>query len=156
MKRLLALGIPILVLLGAVIVFAKLEGRRTPDWETTLDDYISRSAQRGESIEVQKAVEASRPGRFTPEMGRAVRSNWTWQVVQLPFPPKALRCVLVERKKTTALGVPEALKRQVIYVAYHTDELWRVGWLVHEGPQEPFAAELVADLEKIGCDLDLR
>jgi hypothetical protein len=156
MKKILALGIPVLVLLGVVIALAKLEGRRRPDWETTLGDYISRSAQRGEVIEVHKVVDASRPWHFAPEMGRAVRSNWTWQIVQLPFPPKALRCVLVERKRTSALGVPEAPKRQVIYVAYHTDELWRAGWLVHEGPQEPFAAELVADLQAIGCDLDLQ
>ena len=153
MKKILALGIPVLVLLGVVIALAKLEGRRTPDWETALGDYVSRSAQRGESIEIQKVVEASRPWRFAPEMGRAGRSNWTWQVVQLPFPPKALRCVVVRRKGTSVLGVPEEPIRQVIYVAYHTDELWRAGWLVHEGPQEPFTGELLADLEAIGCDL---
>jgi hypothetical protein len=33
--------------------------------------------------------------------------------------------------------------------------VWRAGWLVHEGPLEPFSQELAAQLEALGCDLGL-
>jgi len=88
-------------------------------------------------------------------MGRAVRNDRKWQIVQMPFPPTELRCALLERRSRSAAGVMGEAKRQVIYVGYHSDELWRSGWLVHEGPQESFAAQLLSDLDAIGCDLDL-
>lgn len=89
-------------------------------------------------------------------MGRAVRRGWAWQITQVSYPPEALQCVLVQGLRTSLTGAPEQPKRQVIYVGYHSDSLWREGWLVHEGPREPFTAELAADLQGIGCDLDLQ
>jgi len=156
MKKIIALAVPLLVLVGVVMILATLERRRTPDWQTTLNDYISQSALDGESVRVQAVVEASKPWNFTASMGKAVRSSWTWQIAQLPFPPKKLQCVLVERERSPAAGASEEAQRQVLYVAYHSDGLWRMGWLVHEGPQEPFTAQLVTDLDAIGCDLDLK
>ncbi len=156
MKRMLALAIPVLALVGVLIAFARLEGRRTPDWEATLNDYISRAAQRGDDIAVLSASEASRPSSFTAAMGTAMRSGGTWENVELPFPPQTLRCVLVERKRASASAVSQEPIRQVIYVAYHSDKLWHMGWLVYEGPSEPFTAQLAADLQAIGCDLDLQ
>jgi len=155
MKRILVLAIPLLILVGVVITFAALEGRRTPDWESVLDDYIAGSRSAGETIHVLAVVQASKPWNFTPGMGRAVRNDWKWQVVQLPLPPKELRCVLLERRGGSTIGAPGEAKRQVIYVGYHTDELWRLGWLVHEGPQEPFTEQLLAGMDAIGCSLDL-
>jgi hypothetical protein len=156
MKRIIALAFPFLVLASVVITFAALEARRMPDWETTLSDYIAWSRLPDETIKVQAVVEASKPWNFRATMGKAVRNDWRWGIEQLPFPPTAMRCVLLERERKSAVGVPGEPKHQVIFVGYHTDTLWRVGWLVHEGPQEGFTPELVADLDTIGCDLDLK
>jgi hypothetical protein len=155
MKRILVLAVPFVILVGVALTFIVLEGRRTPDWESVLDDYIAGSHAPGETIDVLAMVQARKPWNFTPSMGRAVRSDWKWQIVQLPFPPTELRCVLLERRGGSATGATGEGKRQVVYVGYHTDALWRLGWLVHEGPQGPFTAPLLADLEAIGCDLDV-
>jgi len=38
-----------------------------------------------------------------------------------------------------------------VYVAYHSDGLHHIGWRVYQAPQLPFAPELMADLQTIGC-----
>ena len=78
MKRILVLAIPLAVLVGVVTTFATLERQRTPDWEGVLDDYIAGSRSPGETITVLEVTEASKPWRFTPSMGRAVRNDWKW------------------------------------------------------------------------------
>ncbi len=156
MKRIITLAFPFLVVVSVVMTVAALEARRTPDWQTALSDYTAGNRLPGEAIRVLAVVEARKPWNFEATMGKAVRSDWTWQIQQLPFPPTALRCALLERERISAAGVPGERKRQVVFVAYHTDTLWRSGWLVHEGPREPFTPELLADLDTIGCDLDLK
>ena len=153
MRRILVLTVPFVVLIGVVTTFATLEGQRTPDWESVLDDYIAGSRSPGETITVLEVVEATKPWNFGPSMGRAVRNDLKWQIVQLPFPPTDLRCVLLERRGGSGAGVTGEAKRQVIYVGYHSDALWRSGWLVHEGPQVPFTEQLQADLNAVGCGL---
>jgi hypothetical protein len=126
-----------------------------PDWETALNRYLASVRLPDETIGVEAVVEASKPQNFTANMGKAAPVDWTWQIEEVPFPPTALRCVLLERVPSSAPGVAGKPKRQVVFVGYHNDMLWRAGWLVHEGPQEPFGPELVADLDSIGCHLDL-
>jgi len=155
MKRWLALGIPLLVLAGVLITYVTLERRRTPDWETVLNDYLSRAASHSEVIVVLSVCEASKPSNFTAAMGMAVPSEGTFDDLELPFPPRAVHGVLLQRKHASASGASHESVRQVIYVAYHSDKLWHMGWMVHAGPQEPFSAQLAADLQAIGCDLEL-
>ena len=83
-------------------------------------------------------------------MGEAVRNDWRWKVSKLPFPPLAVQCVLLERTRESDGAEDEPL-RQVVFVGHHSDGLYRVGWLVHEGPKEPFSPELQAHLDAIGC-----
>ena len=46
--------------------------------------------------------------------------------------------------------------RQVIFVSYHSDGLWRAGWLVHESLGGALSPELIANLGAIGCDLGIK
>jgi hypothetical protein len=160
MKRIIALGFPFLVLVGAVITVLAFEARRTPDWKTELNSYIARSRAPGETITVLAQVEASRPWNFSPAMGRAMANEggWPWGNGELPppYPPTAVRCVLLERERKATLGEPGESLRQVIFVSYHSDGLWRAGWLTHEGPQEAFTPELATHLNAIGCDLGIK
>ena len=160
MKRIVALAFPFLVLIGAVTTVLALEARRVPDWESELNSYIARSRAPGETITVLAQVEASRPRNFSPAMGRAMAngSGWQWETIESPppYPPTAVHCVLLERVRKFAAGEAGESLRQVIFVSYHSDGLWRAGWLTHEGSQEVFTPELKANLEAIGCDLGIK
>jgi hypothetical protein len=160
MKRIIALAFPFLVLVGAVITVLALEARRVPDWQSELNSYVARSRLPGETITVLAEVEASRPWNFSPAMGKAVANEggWPWGNGELPppYPPTAVRCVLLERERKPVTGGGGESIRQVIFVGYHSDGLWRAGWLTHEGPLEAFTPELVANLDAIGCDLGIR
>ena len=160
MKKIVALAFPFLVLAGAVITLLAFEARRVPDWENELNSYIARSRLAGETITVLAQVGASRPGKFSPAMGRALanESGWPWGNDELPppYPPSAVRCVLLERERKFTTGETGEPLRQVIFVSYHSDGLWRAGWLTHEGPQEVFTPELMANLDAIGCDLGIK
>ena len=155
MKRLIALAVPFLVLISVVVTLTWFEARRAPNWEVELNNYMAWSGLRRETIKVQAVVEADRPWNFTAAMGEPVGNDWPWGIDRLPFPPTAVRCVLLEKESKSALDVEGEPQRQVIYVGYYDDTLWRAGWLVHEGPQAPFTPELVTDLAAIGCDLGL-
>ena len=152
MKRIIALAFPFIMLVSVVMTFAALEARRGPDWKFELNDYIAQSKLPAETIKVQAVVEASKPWNFSEAMGQAVRNDWRWTIDELPFPPQAMQCVLLERSRKSTVGAKTEPERQVVFVGYHTDTLWRVGWLVHEGPKEPFTQELAAHLNTIGCD----
>ena len=155
MKRIITLAIPLAVLIVVVMAFVMLETQRGPDWSIELDEYIAHSALPSETITMQSVVEASKPWNFSEAMGEAVRDDWRWMIDKLPFPPQAVQCVLLERSRRPTTGAEEELRRQVVFVGYHTDGLYRVGWLVHKGVEEPFTQEMVGHLAMIGCDLGL-
>ncbi|MEM7346631.1 MAG: hypothetical protein AAF485_20500 [Chloroflexota bacterium] len=92
-------------------------------------------------------MEASQPWNYLNTMGKPVPRGWVWGIETVPFPPTAMQCVLLAEGE---------INQQVIYVGYHTDNLWRVGWLVHEGPTSPFQPEHIVNLTEIGCDLGLK
>jgi len=155
MKRFIALAIPFLVLVSVAVTLAWFEARRAPNWEIKLNNYVAQSGLVPETMQIKAVVEAGRPWNFSATMGKSVRNDWPWDVDELPFPPTAMRCVLLQQEGKSAFAVAGEPERQVIYVGYHNDTLWRAGWLVHEGPQAPFTPELAADLATIGCDLGL-
>ena len=146
-RTLLLLAIPLGVLLGTIAGVIALEQGQPPGWERALQLYLDTAAPVQGRAQVMAAEQARQPWEFRPELGSPVHQDevWTWQIDQLPYPPDDLYCVL--------LGYPAgaATSRQVVYVAHHTDNLWRVGWLVHLGPVTPFPATLAADLAQVGC-----
>jgi len=156
MKRLIALTVPLLVLVVTVAAIATLESQRKPDWRLELDAYIAARAV-SETITVQSVAEARAPENFEPHMGRPVPGESTWGE-RLPYPPLEVRCVLLSPQKipppdSEDLGEPGPSERQIIYVAYFSDALWHVGWLLHEGAREPFAPDELEPLATLGCDL---
>ena len=155
MKKIISLTLPFLVLFGVMIAATQSEARRVPAWRTELSDYIVRTRLPHETMKIEQVVEATHPWHFNPTMGKPVRRGWVWGIADLPYPPTTMRCVLLDQGRQSALGVAGAPKRQVLYVGYHTDTLWRAGWLVHEGPTSPFSTAHLTDLETLGCDLDL-
>ena len=154
-KRGLALAVSSVVLILVIVVVVVLEARRGPNWRLELDKYIAQSASPSETLIVESVVEAREPRNFTQEMGQAMSDDWRWGSVAPSFPPKAVQCVLLERIRQSTVGDEKDSVHQVVFVAYHTDYLYRVGWLTYAGPEEPFTRELVARLTKIGCDLGL-
>jgi hypothetical protein len=151
MKRIIFLAIPFLTLVTVVLSFATLEAQRKPDWRIELDGYITDNFP-SETITVKEVVVAARPGNFNDAMGQPIRGRgWRWGIDELPYPPQALRCALLERKDNST-GLTQ---RQVVFVGYHTDTLWRVGWLVHTGPKAPFTPEFMTNLVRLGCALNL-
>ena len=154
-RRLIALGLPLAALIVALAAFAVAEARRGPDWRRELDQYIAQSGLPSEKVTLRSVAEAREPQNFSREMGRAVPSDWRWGSVTPPLPPAAVQCVLLERARPPAAGGATQSIRQVVYVAYHSDALYREGWLTYEGPEDPLAPEAVADLAALGCGLGL-
>jgi len=150
--RPLAFGASLLVLIALVVAFARLEARRGPNWRLELEEYVAHSASPSETVAIQSVVEAKAPHNFRQEMGTAARDDWRWGSVQPSFPPEAVRCVLLERSRPSTTDDEQESTRQVVFLAYHTDALYRVGWLAYAGPEEPFPQDLAANLAAIGCD----
>jgi len=154
-QRAAALGLSLVVLLVTIGVVVVAEAQRGPDWRLELDDYVAQSAAPSETVTIQSVVAASEPRFFHAGMGIAVSDEWPWGSITPSFPPRAVQCVLLERSRGATAGGERASVRQVVFVAYHSDTLYRVGWLAYEGPEEPFSQGFLAHLSTIGCDLGL-
>jgi tetratricopeptide (TPR) repeat protein len=151
-KRVATVALPVVILAAVVVTVAALEARRGPDWRLTLDNYLAQRAERLEVLTVQQVVAARQPANFVPAMGVPVPGGPVWESVRPAFPPQAVQCVLIDKSASAS----DESGRQVVYVAYHSDSLYHVGWRVYEGPQAPFPPQLQADLRAIGCDLQLQ
>ncbi|MGD2144505.1 MAG: hypothetical protein PVF54_08525 [Anaerolineae bacterium] len=150
----LAVPLALAVLLAGFVV--GLEVQRGPNWRLELDAYLAQNTSPSETVSVESMTRAREPWNFTAGMGMAASADWPWGSITPSFPPKAVRCVLLTRNRESAIGDERESIRQIVFLVYHTDALYRVGWLAYEGPEEPFGEEARADLEAIGCDLGLR
>ena len=154
LERRVGVGTLVVCFVLAMVVVAALvvmQAHRGPDWRPVLNEYIAQSASPGEAEPMQRATAARRPDAFTASMGRAARGDVLWDLVTPEFPPEAVQCVLLDRSGSTG----GAQRREVVYVAYHNDGQFRVGWRVYRAGEAPFSAQLQADLQTLGCDLDL-
>jgi tetratricopeptide (TPR) repeat protein len=142
-KKVALVALPALVLLVVAVTFAVLEARRGPDWRLTLNEYIEQSQQ---AWTVQSTAAASRPAGFVPTMGRLMPGGVQWEGINPVFPPRAVQCAIL----ATSDG-----GSQLVYVAYHSDGLHHLGWRVYEAQRAPFTPQLQADLQAIGCGLNL-
>ena len=154
LRKMLILGLPVLLFLSSAVTVIALERQRTPDWQQALDRYLDQTQMVNVQVEILGIERASLPWNFSVQMGTPVvaASDWTWQIDRLPYPPDSLRCVLIDRRPTNAEGrIGIEPKRQLLYLAHHTDAVWRVGWIVHEGPSTLLAPGVVEDLAEVGC-----
>ncbi len=160
MKRVIALTIPLMVLVATVTILVIFEVQRPPDWKSELEAYIEARAV-SETLTVQSVVKAEKPWNFAAHMGIPALNLSTWATAEkLPYPPHEVQCVLLVRQNpplTQSKTQEESgsFERQIVYISYHSDTLWNVGWLTHEGAREPFSADVKEDLATIGCDLPL-
>lgn len=149
--HLAAVALPFLVAMAVLAVVVELQARRGPDWRLVLNEYIAQSALPGEAEPLQTVVTARQPASFTAAMGTLTPGGVLWSSLSPVFPPGAVHCVLLERGSAAGADA----RRQVVYVAYHSDGLYHIGWRVWEAGQAPFTPQLLADLHIIGCDLPL-
>jgi hypothetical protein len=149
LRNLVALILTIAVFAFASGTLAGLEARRGPDWYLELQGYIAQSAQASETVRVVAIVDATEPANFRTGMGTPVREDWR------STPIHAVKCVLLERSRPLTPGGEPVSRRQVVFLAYHSDALYRVGWLAYAGPREPFGQEIKANLREVGCELGL-
>ncbi|MFW5940886.1 MAG: hypothetical protein ACOC9C_01025 [Chloroflexota bacterium] len=149
-KRLELLLVPVTVLALIITGFAWFERRRTPDWRQELDQYLQ-SAGNGMAMKISAVTPAWRPWSFNGDLGTPVRDDWTWSIERLPYPPQSVYCVLLEPRKEERNN-RHHLTAQLVFMAYHSDALWRAGWLVYESaaPYGTPAAENL--LERVDCD----
>jgi DNA gyrase inhibitor GyrI len=149
LRNLVALILTIAVFAFASGTLAGLEARRGPDWYLELQGYIAQSAQASETVKVVAIVDATEPVNFRTGMGTPTREDWR------STPIHAVKCVLLERSRPLTPGGEPVSRRQVVFLAYHSDALYRVGWLAYAGPREPFGQEIKANLREVGCELGL-
>lgn len=152
MKKIIALIIPIFVLFGMLIGVSQLEKQRVTDWQVEITNYIAWRKSQNETVQIQTIIVASRPWNFEASMGEPILNDWPWGVQQLPYPPTALKCVILDEINISASEEVAETTQQVIYIGYFDDSMWRAGWLVHEAP---LTSELFYNLATIGCELNL-
>jgi hypothetical protein len=151
-RKAVALAVPVAVLMFALGFFVGLEVRRGPNWRLELEEYIAQHRAPSETVVVQAVVRARQPQQFGEVMGTVMRADG----VRPSSTPRDLRCVLLLRNRPSDSRAEYELVRQVVFLAYYSDALYQLGWLAHEGPEEPFSSEFLAHLALIGCDLGLR
>ena len=147
MKRLMALTLLAIVLIVVIVVSAALEAQRPVDWQVTLEAYLAHSVPPARAS-IYAAVQAGHPWAFSRDMGHVVFQDWRWDGWEAPFPPEEVWCVLLARQPRGEAGY------DFLFMTYHSDNLWRYGWLVHERPDHWPDQALPETLIKIGCNLE--
>jgi len=149
-RRVVALAVPLAVLFFVLGFVVGMEVQRGPNWRLELDEHVEDHRLPEETVRLVDVDRASRPEAFTCAMGTPLDE----ESLTPRFPPQAVRCALLERSMPLDDGAGDG-RRQVVFVVRHSDALYRVGWTVYEGAEEPFDADARVDLDVIGCDLAL-
>ncbi|MEZ4661967.1 MAG: hypothetical protein R2911_30835 [Caldilineaceae bacterium] len=132
-RTLKLISIPLAILIITATAIFAAESRRTPEWQTTLEQY---AAQR--NLAVIEVVRARQPHNFTGELDYPIvfpgQFEYTADItyeqpniyqIALPYPAEEAHCALVEHSG----------RRKLLFVNYYSDRLWRNGWVVHYGPR---------------------
>lgn len=142
MRKAIFLMLPFAVFVLVTAVFALAETARSPDWEVELNHYLTTRNQTGvDPVTLKHVVRATKPWNFREDMFSPEFGN-----NPLPYPPEQVQCILL----VNAQREPE-----VIFVSYHTDQLWNIEWVIHKSVHPPSSAAFSEDLQTMGCDLNL-
>ena len=150
MRRVIALLVPFVVLIATIGMVCVLEARRPPDWRLELDRYLEATGRPSETVAVQSVVQARRPWNLAPDMVSTALMDQTWQSIDVP-PPSNVRCVLLERVRHSPATAREWRTQEVVLLGYHTDLLWKDGWIVYELTSDWCTPESHQTLAAIGC-----
>ena len=146
-------SLALIALIGGLII---AESGRPAAWQVELNAYLARSnTPPTGGMAVRSVVRANKPWNFGPDMGYAVVGGGAWSGIDLPYPPEEVWCVLLKRSEVSTAGSGEEIPYQVVFVSFHSDRLWRQGWVVHKGLGNPFAPAFSECLSAIGCDVGL-
>jgi hypothetical protein len=145
-RRVLFITLPVLIPLATLlIVLVVAEAERPAEWEVQLSEYLThRNAVQPGTVRLEQITQATKPWNYSPEMGHAVFGN-DFNSETLPFPPEQIRCVLLENRQTQ--------DEEVIFLAYHSDQLWNMDWVVHKPTVALSDPRLVEFMQMIGCSL---
>lgn len=150
-RKIIILTLTLTVVLVTLIPLRILESRRTPDWQSELNQYFELSDIPRQDASHVWVAEARQVNPFPPELLHAVPMNWTWQSIATIPPPTKIRCIRLDEPGDTGSELSERTANLQLLVGYHDDGLWRSGWLVHEfrgDVSTPVRLELFA---RLGC-----
>jgi hypothetical protein len=150
MRRVVALAVPCAVLIATIATVGVLEARRLPDWQLELDRYLEATGRPSETVAVQSVMRARRPWNLGPGMVSTVLMDPTWQSIDAP-PPSDIQCVLLERVRHSTATAGEWRVQEVVLLGYHTNLLWKDGWIVYELTSEWCTPKSHQALAEIGC-----
>lgn len=151
-RKIMALTLFTAVLLVVLIPLGLFESRRTPDWQSRLSQYLETSGVSMKDIQLVEVAEAQRPGQFAVQMLQAVRTSWAWQGIDRIPLPETVRCIRIERQGQAGQGIARPSIGKYLLIGYHSDGLWRSGWLVHEFREGVSEGEQQVLLAKLGCN----
>jgi hypothetical protein len=139
-QKIKALWLIVVMFLALLIPLVLLEARRTPDWQAELARYLERSGTSGVGEHLVDVAEAQHPEQLDAQLVVAAPTGWAWEGIDVPLPEK-LRCV----------RIAEEPERRYLFVGYHSDGLWHMGWLVHAFCECAGEEEKLVLLDKLGC-----
>ena len=87
LRKVMILGLPVLILLGSSVTVIAFERQHTPDWPWALERYLDQTQMANEQVEILGTEKASLPWNFCVTMGTplVIASDWTWQIDRLPY-----------------------------------------------------------------------
>jgi hypothetical protein len=147
----------------AVVVAAGIPEKAAAPAEvqTRLDQYIAHLFS-PEIAAVRLAERAKKPWNFRQGMSHAVFGGGVhFQAdrgrtggLPLPFPPRELWCVVLEREDNSTDNSRSGASYAVVFVGLHMS-MYEADWMVHEGDGDLSSPEFRRTLSMIGCDMGL-
>jgi len=120
---------------------------RPPDWEVELSAYLTaRNTTLADPVILKTVARATKPRNFSGDTFYPVFGNDFRGSGGLPYPPEQVQCVRLANRHR---------ENEVVFISYHTDQLWNIDWVVHKSVHAPASGAFLEDLQAIGCNLAL-
>ncbi|MGD1994407.1 MAG: hypothetical protein PVI59_14535 [Anaerolineae bacterium] len=149
-KIVILLSLSVTVVVATLLPIAILESRRTPDWQSSVNQYLEVSDIPLMSIHFMWVAEAQHVDRFPTDALVAVPTEWMWQSIDHIPPPERVRCIRFETRGGWKSARQAAAEHLV--VGYHDDKLYHAGWIVHTFRPGVSPGEREELFTEMGCD----